>query len=270
MTFALIGKPLGHSLSPLIHEKISEVTGHNCDYMLRPLEPHEVRPFIRGFSLSGIDGINVTIPYKTVAADAVDACSPEAKAIGAVNTISVGRDGLTGHNTDYHGFLAMLAAAGIDPRGKQCVLLGSGGSARAVAAALMDSGASELLIASRDAAQAAQRFPGLGAIDYAALGSTGGYLLINCTPVGMYPLVDVCPVEQAVVGCFEAVADLIYNPRQTQLLQAAQAAGCAVADGLHMLVAQAVKAREIWHGVGLGADVEQKVIAALGEAGVAQ
>jgi shikimate dehydrogenase len=265
-SFALIGKPLGHSLSPQIHALISEITGLQCSYVLSPLEPDEVRPFICGMAEHGLDGLNATIPHKLAALQSVDSLSPEARAIGAVNTVEVAPGGLIGHNTDYHGFGAMLCAAGIGAAGERCVILGSGGSARAVAAYLADAGAAELLVASRDAAEASARFPGLHAVTYEELRRINGGLLVNCTPVGMFPHAEGCPVDEDIVSRFAAVADLVYNPRETRLLALAGRLGCKRADGLYMLAAQAVCAREIWHGAAMGEAVEREVCTRLAKA----
>jgi shikimate dehydrogenase len=257
--FALIGKPLGHSLSPEIHALISELSGLPCTYELRPLEPGEVRPFIRNMKAQGFDGLNATIPYKLAALESVDALSPEAEAIGAVNTVECTPGGLVGHNTDYRGFGAMLTAFGIEPKGKRCVILGSGGGACAVAAYLADAGAADLLIASIEMDVAAARFPDIRVIPFEELGGVSGDLLVNCTPVGMHPHPEGCPIPEPVIGRFAAAADLVYNPRETRFLSAARRLGLRCADGLYMLAAQAVRAREIWHGAPLGAEVERQV-----------
>jgi shikimate dehydrogenase len=257
--FALIGKPLGHSLSPEIHALISEIAGLPCAYELRPLEPHEVRAFIRNLQAEGLDGMNATIPYKLAALESVDSLSPEAAKIGAVNTVEVAPGGLVGHNTDYHGFGAMLDASGIHAKGRRCVILGSGGGAKAVAAYLADAGASELTVASIEMEDALARFPGVRVIPYEELCGVSGDLLVNTTPVGMHPRPEGCPVPEAIVGRFAAAADLVYNPRETQFLAAAARLGLRRADGLYMLAAQAVRAREIWHGARMGAEVELRV-----------
>ncbi len=260
MRFALIGKPLGHSLSPRIHALISELSGIPCDYELMPLEPEQVRPFLRSLGENGIDGANVTIPYKLAALECMHSLSRQARIIGAVNTVERLLSGeLVGHNTDYDGFGAMLAAAGIAVKGQRCVILGSGGSARAVAAWLADAGAAEIVLASRDKADAAARFPGLRTVEYDELPGLPGGLLVNCTPVGMHPHGGGCPVEEAVIGQFAAAVDLIYNPRETLLLKRAKHLGLRTADGLVMLAAQAVRAREIWHRQSIGPAVEQEV-----------
>lgn len=257
--FALIGKPLGHSLSPEIHALISEISGLHCAYELRPLEPGEVRPFIRNMKAEGLDGLNATIPYKLAALKSVDTLSPEAKAVGAVNTVEHTPVGLVGHNTDYHGFGAMLDAFGIQAKGRRCVILGSGGGACAVAAYLTDAGAADLLVASIEMEVAVARFPGIRVIPFEELGGVSGDLLVNCTPVGMHPHPDGCPVPEPVIGRFAAAADLVYNPRETRFLGIAKRLGLRCADGLYMLAAQAVRAREIWHGALLGAGVERQV-----------
>jgi shikimate dehydrogenase len=257
--FALIGKPLGHSLSPEIHALISDISGLPCAYELRPLEPDEVRPFIRNIEAEGLDGMNVTIPYKLAAMESVDVLSPEAKSVGAVNTVEITPGGLAGHNTDYRGFGAMLDAFGISVRNERCVILGSGGGACAVAAYLADAGASELLIASIEMEVAVARFPGIRVIPFEELGGVSGDLLVNTTPVGMHPHPEGCPVPESVIGNFQAAADLVYNPRETRFLGTAKRLGLICADGLYMLAAQAVRAREIWHGAAMGAAVEKEV-----------
>lgn len=257
--FALIGSPLGHSLSPEIHALISEISALPCTYALCLLEPDAVRPFILRMTDVGLDGLNVTIPYKPAAFACMDALSAEAEAVGAVNTVEVTPYGLVGHNTDCHGFSAMLAFAGIDAAGGPCAVLGSGGSARAVLAALAEAGAPEIVLVSRAPQDAANRFPGVRTASYEELKGIKGHLLVNCTPVGMHPAVDGCPVPEHVVGRFAAVADLVYNPRETRLTSAARRLGLKVADGLYMLAAQAVRAREIWHGAALGCEVEKEV-----------
>jgi shikimate dehydrogenase len=174
-------------------------------------------------------------------------------------------NGLVGHNTDYHGFGAMLDAAGINVKGERCVILGSGGAARAVAAYLADAGAAELLVASIEIADAIVRFPSVRVVSFEELGGVSGDLLVNCTPLGMHPHPEGCPVSESVAGRFAAVADLVYNPRQTRLLTIAARLGLKRADGLYMLAAQAVRAREIWHGALLGAEVEREVYERLGK-----
>lgn len=263
MKAALIGFPLGHSLSPEIHALISEITGIPCEYELRPMQPDEARGFIHAVPCNGVDGLNVTIPHKLLAYECVDVLSGEARAIGAVNTVEVTPGGLVGHNTDYHGFGAMLAYAGISVHGERCVILGSGGSARAAAAYLKEAGASDLLVASRDAEKAARKLPDVHAVTYEELARISGGLLVNCTPLGMHPHPEGCPVPDEVIGHFAAVADLVYNPRETKLLAIASRLGLRRADGLFMLAAQAVRAREIWHNAPMGEAVEREVYARL-------
>jgi shikimate dehydrogenase len=153
----------------------------------------------------------------------------------------------------------MLDAFGISVRTERCVILGSGGGACAVAAYLADAGASELLIASIEMEVAVARFPGIRVIPFEELGGVSGDLLVNTTPVGMHPHPEGCPVPESVIGNFQAAADLVYNPRETRFLGTAKRLGLICADGLYMLAAQAVRAREIWHGAAMGAAVEKEV-----------
>ncbi len=257
--YVLIGNPLGHSLSPRIHALISEVTGVPCEYALMPLETGAVEPFLRSLAEGGIDGVNVTIPHKVLAAQSVDALSPEARSLGAINTIRPTPRGTVGHNTDLHGFQAMLDAAGIAPEGQRCAVLGAGGSARAVTAVLRQRHAAEIFVVSRQPEAVTTPFPGAQLIDYDKLRGMDGGLLVNCTPVGMSPRVEGCPVDGAVVARFGAVADLIYNPKETVLLRMSAERGLPRANGLLMLVAQAVRAREIWEDARYGTAVERAV-----------
>ena len=195
--YALIGNPLGHSLSPQIHGLISEVTGTRCEYRLMPMAADAVGPFLRSLPGSGIAGVNVTIPHKQLAAQNVDELSPEARVLGAINTIQVTESGTTGHNTDVHGFRAMLASAGIAVAGKRCVILGAGGSARAVSAALQAEGAAEILVVSRDPGKVTAPFPGAKLIAYSELLGVQGNALVNCTPVGMHPQTGQSPARDS-------------------------------------------------------------------------
>ncbi len=263
LRFELIGKPLGHSLSPQLHELIAVRAGFACRYALRELEPAQVRGYVRSLPSSGLSGVNVTIPHKLEAYASVDALAPTAWAVGAVNTIAI-EDGRTvGHNTDYDGFGAMLAAAGIDAAGRQATVLGSGGSARAAAAWLTGHGCDVTVIS-----RGGGTLPGARSAGYDAV--PGGHLLVNATPVGMYPHGDACPLPEREIARYEAVADLIYNPLETVLLRRAAALGLRCADGLVMLVAQAVRAQEIWQGRFFGASllrtVHTRLLQALREA----
>jgi len=217
--YGLIGARLGHSYSKLIHERL-----YGCDYHLIEMKPEELEPFLRAREFAGL---NVTIPYKQAVIPLCDRLTGEARRIGAVNTLYFDADGaLTGDNTDHYGITRMLE--GFDLRGKRAIVLGaSGGTGRTAACALKDLGA-RVTALSRGASGGYAQAYGLCA-DF----------LLNATPVGMYPEISVCPVDPARIPGLVGVADVIYNPARTALMQRAEAAGLKTRGGLSMLVHQA-------------------------------
>lgn len=247
--YGLLGGKLGHSLSPQIHQLFFAYTGRSGRYDLLETElealPQRMRELRRSYA-----GCNVTIPHKLHVMPLLDKIAPEAAAIGAVNTIKFTDGGALGYNTDYFGFGRMLAYNEIELRGRTAAVLGTGGAARAVVKYLADQGVSRLYLATRDVGKADPHFAAIAPmarlIDYQTLNTLQGDLLVNCTPVGMYPKTAAAPVGAAVSAAFDASVDLIYNPSQTLFLQQAQAAGHKAVNGLFMLVAQAVAAQEIW------------------------
>ena len=231
MRCGLIGEHLGHSFSKIIHAKITDYS-----YDLVELPPEGVGEFVKN---GGYDAFNVTIPYKQTVIPFLDRISPEAKRIGAVNTVVRRPDGsIDGYNTDYFGFDGMLTALGVDPKGKKAVVLGNGGASLTVQAVLSDRGVRETVV-----------------VD---LGLENNYdnidrhfdaeLIINATPVGMYPNNGVSLVKVSDFKNCQGVLDVIYNPARTALLLEAEALGIPNINGLYMLVAQAVKAYEFFTG----------------------
>ena len=260
--YGLLGRVLGHSLSPRIHELIFEYTGLYGEYKLYPMEPDNVKSFITSLKNSGFHGLNVTIPYKSDVMPFLGFISEEARKIGSVNTILPAENGLKGYNTDYFGVEKMLQMAGIEPGGKSAVVLGSGGSAKTVTALLKDRGCTDILLVSRDKARAQVKFPGTKTAEYPEFEDSRGYdILINTTPVGMYPDTDGCPLDEDIISGFKSVADLIYNPSETVLLKTARKHGARCVNGLYMLVAQAVAAQEIWNEVKIADPVIDKIYA---------
>ena len=248
--YGLLGRRLGHSLSPQIHELIFKYTELRGEYKLYPMEPEAVEAFVKTLKAQGFDGLNVTIPYKNTVMPYLASISKEAQKIGSVNTILPKEGALEGYNTDYFGVQKMLGAAGIDPSGKKVMVLGSGGSAKTVVALLKDSDCADIELISRDKARAAAKFPDIKTAQYDELRENHGYdILINTTPVGMYPDTDACPLEDDIIKGFDAVADLIYNPSQTVLIKKAAEFGARTVNGLYMLVSQAVAAQEIWNSI---------------------
>lgn len=243
--FYLIGNPLGHSWSVPIHRHLADY-----DYRLRPILPDKLDGFLR---TRGFAGLNVTIPYKQAVIPYCDALTDTAAKIGAVNTVYFEGNRMIGHNTDYAGFAYLAARAGINFAGKQVYVLGSGGTSLTARTVARDAGARAVTVVSRSGDF---RYDDL----YAAAGE---FILINTTPVGMYPHVDASPVDlDRLPGCI-GVLDVIYNPRATMLVQAARARGIPAAGGLAMLVAQAAYAAEKFLGRSLPANSIERTLSAI-------
>lgn len=227
----LIGEKLGHSFSPAIHGKLADY-----EYRLYELSPGQLGPFLEK---KEFDGLNVTIPYKKTVIPYCDELSEAAKSIGSVNTIVKRADGtLLGHNTDYDGIMWLLKNAGAQVQGKKAVVLGTGGASLTVQAALRNLGAAQVVVISRS-----------GEDNYENIARhSDAKILINATPVGMYPKTGVSPVDLDVFTALEGVFDVVYNPAKTQLLLEAEKRGIPCANGLGMLVAQAKAACERFTG----------------------
>ena len=226
MKSGLLGRKLGHSYSPQIHSYLGDYS-----YELFEKEPDEVKNFV----LNGdYHCMNVTIPYKKDVIPYLDKLSPQAIKMGSVNTVVRGKDGsLFGHNTDYFGFTSMVLRSGIQVAEKKVLVLGSGGTSNTAVKALEDLGA-QVIIISRS-----------GENNYDNLHlHTDASVIVNTTPVGMYPKTGVAPVDLKQFPKLEGVLDVIYNPARTQLLLDAENLGLPNANGLWMLVAQAKEAAQ--------------------------
>ena len=231
MKFGVLGKSLPHTYSPQIHHEFGDY-----EYTILERTEEQVRAIFEG--AENLDGFNITIPYKKLAASLCKELSPAAKEIGAVNTVvALPGGGFSGDNTDVFGFTFMLTNAGIDVAGKKCLILGTGGASAAVNYALKQMGAGSINFCSRT-----------GEINYENVYkvAAGTPIIINTTPVGMFPEIDNSPVDLSQFKNLEAAADIVYNPSRTKFLQQAQELGLKTAGGLSMLVAQAYKASEIF------------------------
>lgn len=243
--YGLVGEKLSHSFSPQIHQFVFQQIGIDAGYFLFSLLREELGLALDGLKLLGAKGINVTIPFKTDIMPMLDWIEPEARFIGAVNTITFEGGKMSGYNTDYKGFGYSLTRHGIEVAGKTAVVLGTGGAAKTVACYLKDHGVSDLHLISRKATPDGSQTP---MWSYDELARQSADILVNCTPVGMYPNVQDVILDRRVVAKFEAVVDLIYNPVETRLLADARSMGGKTCNGLSMLIAQAVYAEEIWQG----------------------
>lgn len=225
MKAGLLGRKLGHSLSPQIHRFFGDY-----EYRLYEKEPEEVARFLRnGFADGDFDFLNVTIPYKQTVFELCDELSPMARKLGNVNFVTRTADGkLRGDNTDAFGVERLLEANGIDVRGWNCAILGAGGAAMTVKAVLEERGAKRVTFVRRGEVPAQD-----------------DGLIVNATPVGMWPHADEVRVDVLHYVASKAVLDLVYNPSPTRLVREALAAGKTAADGMVMLIAQAWRAFQL-------------------------
>ena len=253
----VLGEKLPHTYSPIINKRIMELINVEGAYKKFELPRGNMQKFIDGVKALDIRGFNVTIPYKEEVMPFLDYISDEAKNIGAVNTV-VNKDGkLCGYNTDYFGFHSTLKIANIDVKGKRAVILGSGGASKAIREVLLDDGAKEVYIVSRYPQYSSENSKDkrVKLINYDELAKVNGYLLVNSTPVGMYPKVCVSAVGDEIIEKFQAVVDIVYNPTETEILRRARSLGKISIGGLYMLVGQAVKAEEIFHQIEIDKEI---------------
>ena len=262
----LLGSPVKHSLSPLMHNTAFRLLGLDYVYLCFDVNEETLPEAVRGLTVCGIRGFNLTMPNKNRIIELLDECTPAARLVGAVNTVLAENGKLTGYNTDGIGFLRSLQEAGTTVRGKKMVLLGAGGAASAIAAQAALDGAAELNLFLRSASRFYTRTVQLAdALNRETvchvqlcdlednsylqkmLGSAD--VLIQATPVGMEPETDRCLIPD--VGWLHpdlTVADIIYHPRKTKLLKMAEQAGCKTCPGLGMLLHQGAEAFRIWTG----------------------
>jgi len=243
MKFGLLGRTLGHSFSPRIHNALG-----NTNYELFEREPSQLQEF---FADQELQGINITFPYKVNALEACDVVDPRAERIGCVNTM-VRKDGKWhGYNTDYDGFVFTLKHAGIYVSGKECIILGDGASSATVHVALEDLGAKSITHLSRKTAPLYTDAPNY---------YETAQIIINCTPIGMYPHNPASLIDIMQFAKLEGVVDLIYNPRRTVLLLQAEMMDIPHCDGLPFLVAQGVEAANHFQGESFGTNEIEQIL----------
>jgi 3-dehydroquinate dehydratase/shikimate dehydrogenase len=246
LVYGVIGNPIGHSLSPQMHN--AGFAARRIDAVYLPFQVDRLPDFLEAVEPLSIKGFSVTIPHKERIISRLDDCDPLAEAIGAVNTVAVRRGGrLYGYNTDYIGVLKTLEAR-VKISQSRVLIVGAGGAARAVAFALSREGASVCICARRQKrARAIAQAVGGTLVDWNRLKRESFDAIVNATPVGMYPLADESPLEARDLNC-RLVFDTIYRPRMTKLLQLAKRIGIETVSGVEMFVAQGVAQWEIWTG----------------------
>lgn len=254
--FGLLGKTLSHSFSPQIQSVIMDVINLNGTYTLIERQEHEIQALFEDFQW---DGMNVTIPYKVTVMPFCDKITPEAKEIGAVNTIQKKKGAFIGHNTDYSGIETTLKKQGVNINHQRVVILGNGGASQAAKVYAKHYGASEIVVVSRRAGETDDS--AIQMINYDTLNQLkAGYLLINATPVGMYPRMNATPIDATVSSRFEHVFDMIYNPLETQLLAQCRKTAQSCGNGLNMLIYQAIRAQEIWNQITISTEACDQIV----------
>lgn len=253
----VIGDPVAHSLSPLLHQAMIDQTGAAYRYDVRTVRPEELSAFVRWAKDGGCAGFNVTMPHKEAILPLLDEVDATAASCGAVNTVYIREGRAIGHNTDGTGFLDSLAGQGFYPQGRTVLLLGAGGAAKAVGHALAAAGAGQIIVCARRserAAALAAQLPGCGegivlAQDAIQQAAAACDLLVNATPLGMAgsPAFAGLDFLQAMPP-HAVVYDLVYHPRRTALLEAAARQGLRTVGGIDLLIRQAVRAFTFFTG----------------------
>jgi shikimate dehydrogenase len=248
-----MGYPIEHSLSPVIQNAALQHLGADYVYVPFPVPPSELAVVLQGLRAIDCRGFNVTIPHKQAVMPHLHEISDVARSIGAVNTVRATERGWAGTNTDIIGFLAPLRSL---PQPNRVVILGGGGAARAVVASCVELGCQEIWVVGRDLVKLAALQTSWPQIHLQEWSQLGGLLpladlVVNCTPIGMFPQVNTSPLSLEQIELLRSgaiVYDLIYTPRPTWLLQMAKQHGCLSIDGVDMLVGQGAAALELWLG----------------------
>ncbi|KJS19733.1 MAG: hypothetical protein VR72_17430 [Clostridiaceae bacterium BRH_c20a] len=260
---AILGSPLGHSLSPLMHNYLFRIAGLNNVYIPLEVNEKDLESAVIGLWSLGFLGANVTIPYKELIMDYLIDISEEARLIGAVNTLICSEQGFRGDNTDGKGFInSLLMEKDWRPYAKRAVIFGAGGSARAVCTALALNGTEEIAIVNRSLPRANDIRNNITAKVGAKVGVmlwedrglqdaiSKADIIINTTPLGMEPKINAAPpINMEWLDQGQLVVDLIYNPLKTKLLEEASLRGCEVLNGLGMLIHQGVLSFKLWTGI---------------------
>lgn len=259
MVCGVMGCPIEHSMSPMMHNYYSEQLGVDMTYVPFRVQPGQVETAVRGAYALNLCGINVTVPHKQEVMKCLVGIDDAAKVIGAVNTLVRTDGGYKGYNTDAAGLLRAMTEAGMEIPGKTCILLGAGGAAKAAAYVLAKEGAAKVYVLNRSLERAQELadyinevsgcevlFP-LALTEWRAI-QESGCLAVQTTSVGMHPNTDVSPVEDTeFFEKLDAAFDAVYTPAETKFMRLAAAAGARVSNGLDMLLYQGIAAYELWY-----------------------
>jgi len=244
--YGIMGNPVAHSLSPAMHNAAFAELGINCIYV--PFPVTDVSSAMQGFKALGIQGVSVTIPHKQAVIPYLDSIDPVAEKIGAVNTLQIENNRISGFNTDWQGANRALKLV-TELAGKSVLVLGAGGSARAIGFGLLEENA-KVTLASRTPASGQNLAKDLNCnwLPLAEADTCHADILINATSVGMQPNQDQSPIAAKALSQFNVVMDIVYAPLRTKLLKEAEIAGCTTISGTEMLLYQGVHQFELWTG----------------------
>lgn len=259
MVCGVMGCPIAHSMSPMMHNYYSEQLGLDMTYVPFKVQPGQVTTAVRGAYALNICGMNVTVPHKQEVMECLVDMDDAAKVIGAVNTLVRADGGYKGYNTDAAGLLRAMTEAGMEIRDRTCILLGAGGAAKAAAYVLASGGAAKVYVLNRSLARAQELSDYINGVsgreilvplelgDWQSI-EERGCLAVQTTSVGMHPNVDQSPVEAPeFFEKLDAAFDAVYTPAETKFMRLAAAAGAKVSNGLDMLLYQGIAAYELWY-----------------------
>ncbi len=250
--YGLLGEKLSHSISPQIHSLVFNKLNMKGYYHLFELKSNDLKVAIEGFKVIKPRGINVTIPYKIQVMQFLDEVSKEAKDIGAVNTLKFEGSKIIGYNTDYFGIGMLFDKNNIKVKNREATIFGNGGVAVTMVQYLVNSGITELTVVTRNVSKLKEnsKFNSCKLISYDEIGEIKeSDIVVNCTPLGMYPNLNNSPIEKKHISKFASAVDMIYNPKKTLFLKYAEDAGLKAVNGLYMLVGQGIAAQEIWNDI---------------------
>ena len=271
--FAVIGHPIGHSLSPLMHNTAFQLLGLDCQYEALDIEPASLKQTVNHFREQKWGGFNITAPHKEAIIPLIDEVVPEARGVGAVNTIVCRNKTLVGYNTDVIGIERSLHSVRANIEGQMCTIMGSGGAARSVVHVLAHNIKPKIITFSvlfPEQAHAIIKSIGKSSVHFNVIHCTdttlettikNSTLIVNATTVGMFPRVDDCPIpNRNWLSDQHIVFDLIYRPLKTRLLNEAQAAGAKTIDGLGMFIHQGAASFQLWTGMEMPLDQIRQVL----------
>jgi shikimate dehydrogenase len=256
--YGVIGDPVAHSLSPVMLGSAFRQSGYNGVYLAFRIS--DIKAGVEAIRVLGIRGVSVTIPHKLAVMEHLDRVEKSAREIGAVNTIVNSGGNLEGHNTDCHGAITALSRK-TDLKGRRVTIVGAGGAARAIGFGVRSQGG-RVTIVNRSDARGKALANDLGA-DYCPMGEIGGIesqVLVNTTPVGMFPHTKDMPVDEKYLKKGMVVMDIVYNPLETAFLKAARQKGCEIIDGVSMFVHQGAAQFSLWTGRKAPVELMQKVV----------